>query len=321
MTTVDDRGEDEFLAVSRRALSTDGAAALRSLGWWDLLPQVDDDQLRPAVFAMFRAQGHELAGSSALAGLLAQPYLDLFDGRPGRILAAAPQHSPRRGIVSILVGDLDDQGVLVDRPGLGAAVLEREQVVMRRLELPGRLPVHEVDLGASDWKATISERVAAGPRARSYRLGRVATAMELLGLAEGAVDVAIEYATIREQFGQPIGRYQAVRHLLAWARTDCIAIQNVVGLAVRLGDPAPGELELVAKALAGRNARRACQRTLQVLGGIGFTAEHVHHHFHSRVLLLDSLLGSSSKLTHELGASARAAGGRPLPAEILLQPR
>lgn len=51
-----------------------------------------------------------------------------------------------------------------------------------------------------------------------------------------------------------------------------------------------------------RNGRRACERALQVLGGIGFTAEHDHHHFHSRIFALDALLGTSADLTHQLGS-------------------
>lgn len=67
----------------------------------------------------------------------------------------------------------------------------------------------------------------------------------------------------------------------------------------------------MVKALAGRNGRRACERALQVLGGIGFTAEHGHHHLHSRVLALDALLGTSAQLTDGLGARVRGAGTNP----------
>jgi alkylation response protein AidB-like acyl-CoA dehydrogenase len=125
--------------------------------------------------------------------------------------------------------------------------------------------------------------------------------LEMLGAAEGALARAVEHAHAREQFGQPIGKFQAVRHLLAWAMTDCAAIETAAMAAVALDAAAPPRYDAIVKALAGRNARRACERSLQALGAIGFTAEHEHHHFHSRVLALDSLLGTSSELTHELG--------------------
>ena len=80
--------------------------------------------------------------------------------------------------------------------------------------------------------------------------------------------------------------------------------------------PAYGE---ITKALAGRNGRRACERSHQVLGAIGFTAEHRHHHFHSRVLALDSLLGTSAELTRALGAGLREARTDPhIPNTLLL---
>jgi alkylation response protein AidB-like acyl-CoA dehydrogenase len=92
---------------------------------------------------------------------------------------------------------------------------------------------------------------------------------------------------------------------LAWARTDCVAVEAAVNQGVALLDDPPPRHDEVTKALAGRNGRRACERSLQVLGGIGFTAEHPHHHHHSRVLLLDALLGSSAALARGLGAWLR----------------
>ncbi len=321
MMSFTDHDED-FIAVSRQALSTgDPASALQSLDWWDLLAQLDDPLLRPAIFAVFRAQGRELAGSNALCGLLAQPYLALTTCLPGELLAASPHLSTRHGIVPIVVGEVAGQQIVVDRPGLGAAIFTAEGVSLRRVQLPGRLPISVVDVETKHWKPTISEPEAMGLRAESYRLGRVASAIEILGAAEAAVELAVDYARLREQFGKPIGTFQAVRHLLAWARTDCIAIESLAADAVRLGRAAPSDLDRIVKALAGRNGRRACERALQVFGGIGFTAEHEHHQFHSRVLALNSLLGTSAELTHDLGTEIRSAGGSNLPASMLLHQR
>jgi alkylation response protein AidB-like acyl-CoA dehydrogenase len=131
--------------------------------------------------------------------------------------------------------------------------------------------------------------------------------------------VAVEHARTREQFGRPIGTFQAVRHLLALATTDCTAVESVAALAVKLDSGAPAGYGAITKALAGRNGRRACERALQVLGAIGFTAEHSHHHFHSRVLALDSLLGTSAELSRELGSRLREGRSDPrIPATLLL---
>ena len=66
----------QLLSASSQALRrTPGNEAIHALGWWDLLGELPDPTARAAVFALFRAQGRELASSGALAGLMAHPYL------------------------------------------------------------------------------------------------------------------------------------------------------------------------------------------------------------------------------------------------------
>jgi alkylation response protein AidB-like acyl-CoA dehydrogenase len=190
-------------------------------------------------------------------------------------------------------------------------VAEPDAVVLRPVDLPGRLALHEVDVDPSRAAVTIDEACARVARGRSAFLGRVALALEIVGAAAGALALAVDHASHREQFGQPIGRFQAVRHLLAWARTDCVAIEAVARHAVTLDRAAPPRYGEVVKALAGRNGRRACERALQVLGGIGFTAEHDHHHHQARVLALDALLGPSAALISPVGAWLRSTGADP----------
>jgi len=74
----------------------------------------------------------------------------------------------------------------------------------------------------------------------------------------------------------------------------------------------PDELSfLLAKAAAGLAALTAARHCQQVLGGIGFTAEHELHRHIKRALVLDGLLGSSRELTREAGATLRAKGFAP----------
>jgi hypothetical protein len=307
-----DIAADEYLTVAARAMRTSGGVgALDSLGWWDLLAHLGETDLRTAIFAVFRAQGRELVSSPALGGLLAQPYLEAAGLEPGTVVATVPRASARGGSVLMAVGDVTDRMLLVDRPGQGATVAEPAAVVLRPVHLPGRLALHEVDVDLSRAAVTIDEPRAGVARERSAFLGRVALALEIVGAAEGALALAVDHATHREQFGQPIGRFQAVRHLLAWARTDCVAIEAVARHAVALDRAAPPRYGEVVKALAGRNGRRACERALQVLGGIGFTAEHDHHHHHARVLALDALLGTSAALIPPLGAWLRSTDADP----------
>ncbi|CAO5242385.1 acyl-CoA dehydrogenase family protein [Frankia sp. AgKG'84/4] len=189
------------------------------------------------------------------------------------------------------------------------------------VNVPGQLVVHEVATDPSGAAATIGESQAGPARARGQFLGRLAASLEILGAAERTLTLAVAHAGAREQFGQPIGTFQAVRHLLAWAQTDRVALESVATTAARLDeDSVPARHGEIVKALAGRNGRRICERSLQVLGAVGFTREHSHHHFHSRVLALDALLGTSTELTHALGAWARATREDPaVRAAVLLR--
>lgn len=315
MITGDDR-DDEFLLTATRAMAASGAGALDALGWWDLLAHVDDPDARDALFAGFRAQGRELVGSPALGVIVALPYLAAAGLDPGAAVAAIGRSTPQRGLVWDLLGDPGGRPVLFDVPGEGVHLVDADKIVPRAVEVAGGADLREVTADLSG-PSLLTRDVAERLRPRALYLGRVAAAHEILGASERAVGLALDHARVREQFGQPIGGFQAVRHLLAWAKTDCIAIDSVARRALLVLDDPPPHLDEALKALAGRNGRRACERSLQVLGGIGFTAEHDHHQHHSRVLLLDALLGTSSELTRHLGAWLRT-GGEPTFARTVL---
>jgi alkylation response protein AidB-like acyl-CoA dehydrogenase len=297
--------DDEFLASARSALrSASPNDALTTLEWPELLPYLEETEARRAVFALFRAQGRDLTTTGALGALMASPYAGV-DPSTGPVTAALVRHSPRRGPGLVVIGRPAAGVIVVDRPGEGARLVAVADNNFRPLLLPGKLELHEVELDGCPTVVSIPEEEAFAYRGRSLFLGRVALAFEMLGAAEGAIALAVEHAGSRSQFGQEIGRFQAVRHLLAWAGVDCAAVVAVAHQAVEHDRRLPSNYDLVLKALAGRNGRRACERTLQVLGAIGFTAEHDHHHFHRRILVLDSLLGSSLALAQQLARAAR----------------
>jgi hypothetical protein len=311
--------DDEFLAVAREAVrAARGDDVLTALGWRDLLDDLHDPETRAATFALFRAQGRELGTSPALGILMAEPYLTATGLTRGSVLAAAARHSRRGGWRALLVGDACCEHVVVDLPEAPALLVETADVELVPIDVPGRVVLHEVVLDGCRSARPIDERAARQARPRSWALGRTACAFEILGAAEGAVALARDHAVARAQFGHPIATFQAVRHLLAWAGTDCAAVQAVAEQAVALDDAAPSRHDEILKALAGRNGRRACERTLQVLGGIGFTAELDHHHLHSRILALDALLGSAASLARDLGTSLRTERRDPRIAETYL---
>lgn len=294
--------EDEFLASSRAAVSsTSSESVLDSLGWSELLPYLDEPEARRAIFALFRAQGRELATTPALGLLMAQAYGEL--GLPDGVSIAIARTSPLRGRSFLILGPVPAQ-VLVDQPGVGASLIATRPEHIRPIDIAGRLEAAELLVDPEQLPVTIPDRSLDSCRRRALYLGRVATAFDMLGAAEQAVALAVDYAKEREQFGRPIGTYQAVRHNLASAVLDCEAVAGLGQQIVDQGPVLPSKFDVLLKALAGRNGRRACQRSLQTLGAVGFTTEHSHHHYYGRVLGLDSLLGTSAEMTDVLAFDA-----------------
>jgi alkylation response protein AidB-like acyl-CoA dehydrogenase len=112
------------------------------------------------------------------------------------------------------------------------------------------------------------------------------------------LDLALEHARSRIQFGVPIGSFQAVRHRLAATLVAIESAEAVLDAAWADASPATAA---IAKALAGHGARTAARHCQQVLAGIGFTLEHPFHRYFRRVLVLDELFGSARALTKALG--------------------
>ncbi|MYX04876.1 acyl-CoA dehydrogenase family protein [Streptomyces sp. PgraA7] len=145
------------------------------------------------------------------------------------------------------------------------------------------------------------------------------TAAEQLGSAARTTEEAVQHAGSREQFGSPVGAFQAVKHLCAdmLARTE--PARAAVYAAAVTGDP----VEIAAaKLLADEAAVRNARDCLQIHGGMGFTWEaDVHLHLKRAWLRAASWLtgaGAEELLAADLGAAGRlprssAAPGRPVP--------
>jgi alkylation response protein AidB-like acyl-CoA dehydrogenase len=150
----------------------------------------------------------------------------------------------------------------------------------------------------------------AGDAERLRRVGTVLTAAELVGVAQGALDVACAYAKDRHQFGVPIGSFQAVKHMLAdmYVRVN-LARSATYAAAAILDDPTigdPADAASVAKLLAGEAGVANARTAVQVLGGMGFTWEMLPHYFLKRAWLLDASFGASD--THALALADMVRG-------------
>ncbi len=138
------------------------------------------------------------------------------------------------------------------------------------------------------------------------RRSLAALALEACGVARRALEYAIEYATTREQFGKPIGVYQAVSHPLADAYTRLELARSLALWAawcVAHGDDQAEIATAAAKAFAAEAAVTVCETAVQVLGGIGFTWEHELQRLYKRALGNESFAASGTRLRAEIAAT------------------
>jgi alkylation response protein AidB-like acyl-CoA dehydrogenase len=144
--------------------------------------------------------------------------------------------------------------------------------------------------------------LAAPPRApeviaRIRSRALAALALEAVGVATRALGLAVAYAKTREQFGKPIGVYQAVSHKLADVYVETELSRSLAYWAAWCIAEGSAETRLAApaaKAYAAEAAVAACERAIQVHGGMGFTWDHPLHRYYKRALWIESFEGSGA---------------------------
>jgi alkylation response protein AidB-like acyl-CoA dehydrogenase len=118
--------------------------------------------------------------------------------------------------------------------------------------------------------------------------------LEAVGIASKALELGVEHAKNREQFGRRIGVYQAVSHRLADTYVETELARSLAYWAawcVAEQDEQQDVAVAAAKAFCGDAAVAACERSIQVHGGIGFTWEHVLHSYYKRALWIQAFGG------------------------------
>ncbi len=238
------------------------------------------------------------SGQRLDAALTELGWLQMLDEMPDvtvplvfRLLGETGAHAPVLNDVVLRAAGRDGGGT-IPLPYAGGSWVEWERTDQPSTVLGDDIPIHRVVHGDS-------VPVAAGRHALGWWL--VGSGRAMLGLAR-------RHALDRTQFGRPVASFQAIRHRLA---ETLVAIEGAEStLAAAAAEPE--ELSfLLAKAAAGQAALTAARHCQQVLGGIGFTAEHQLHRHVKRVLVLDAMLGSSRALTREAGAALRTKGFAP----------
>ncbi|BBZ01572.1 acyl-CoA dehydrogenase [Mycolicibacterium chitae] len=120
-------------------------------------------------------------------------------------------------------------------------------------------------------------------------------ACDSLGLAEAMLDATVSYLGVRQQFGRPIGSFQAVKHACADMLVQISVTRQLVSAAVAAvagGDPDAGRATAMAKAYAGEMAVQVAGKAMQLHGGIGYTWEAGVHAYLKRATLNRALFGS-----------------------------
>lgn len=181
---------------------------------------------------------------------------------------------------------------LVDVPFLGPVLADDLQRRLGREVAAAGSGPPSVDLTASladvvESPAELAE-LAEEDSGRWYALALATTAADMVGAARGTHALATEYAKVREQYGAPIGSYQAVGHLLAEALALIEGSISVSRHAAWAVDALPVreaiEAARIAKIYCARAAMTVCETSIQVHGGIGNTWECLAHVYLRRVL-------------------------------------
>lgn len=129
--------------------------------------------------------------------------------------------------------------------------------------------------------------------------------MEAVGIAAKALELAVEHAQTREQFGRKIGVYQAVSHQLADTYVETELARSLAYWAawsVAEDDEQAPVAVAAAKSYCGDAAVAACERSIQVHGGMGFTWEHVLHRYYKRALWIQAFGGHARKHRAQVAA-------------------
>jgi alkylation response protein AidB-like acyl-CoA dehydrogenase len=328
---IDDVLADKFpLARFRQARGGDHdhamLPALAALGWLGL--GVEERHggagLGPVEeVLLFRALGRHLVSPGVLAGSLAIHLAltagntglagDIMAGRSRACLASSRRGGGRDGAAATLA--------LYDSREAESCVFWNASLIacVPLAQLGGTEPAHGMDRTVAVQHASLA---SAGNLARTgdaaaalRRRADLLVAAQLLGIAEAALDLAVDYAKLRHQFGQPIGAFQAIKHRCAdmKLRTKTLnALVLMAALSEQAGQSDAAVQVAAARLLASRHALDNAAAGIQIHGAMGFTAECDAHLFLLRAHLLENL-GSS--------AAEREIAMASLPLDSLDPPR
>jgi hypothetical protein len=157
-------------------------------------------------------------------------------------------------------------------------------------------PLETLDLTRPQARVTLASKgVKVGNASHARDLLHVGLAAESAGAAGRVVELVVEHLKVREQFGRPLGSFQALRHRVADLTVAVEAATSSAWYAARATDDLPVAAPL-AKAVAADAFVRVTSESIQLFGGIGFTWEHDAHLYFKRAWTTALMHGDSTSL-------------------------
>jgi alkylation response protein AidB-like acyl-CoA dehydrogenase len=183
-----------------------------------------------------------------------------------------------------------------DGPSLFAVDPAAPGVARRKLEsLDMTRKLASLKLSGTPGRLIGSKGAAAGILERTLRVAAVALAAEQVGAAQRCLEMSVEYAKLRVQFGRPIGSFQAIKHKCVDMLLEVESARSAAYYAAWAVATGSDELPVVAplaKAYCSEAFAKVAAETIQIHGGIGFTWEHDAHLYHRRAKSTEQFLGS-----------------------------
>jgi len=302
-------------------------AAVSASGWRELrVSEAGGQPLASAVEVAIVAEelGRGLADAPFLGPTLAAELRRLAGASPATAPETVALSLPMSELARSAAGDAPAGAVAVDARGaLSALVLvpTPDGPVLATVSL--RSPEVRTDLTRPAAAVDEASAVApigqpAGPLAVDdlsawTAMGLALTSADLVGTMGGAIDLTVAYAASRQQYGRPIGSFQAVQHLLADAFVLMEGSRSIARHAAWAVDALPTDEALAAaagaKAYCARAARTVCETSIQVHGGMGNTWECLAHVFLRRALLSSEILGGAGASLERVLAHHGIGGG------------
>jgi alkylation response protein AidB-like acyl-CoA dehydrogenase len=189
-----------------------------------------------------------------------------------------------------------------DAPGLSRRALPTMDQTRRQARLEfDAVPARLLGGPGDGWPAV----------SRMLQVAAVGLAAEQVGGAQRTLEMAVEYAKLREQFGRPIGSFQAIKHKCASMLAEVESMKSAAYYGLWAVASASGELPVVAsiaKVCCSDGYTKVTSENIQIHGGIGFTWEHPAHLYFKRARSSRVLLGGPDYHRHLI---ARLAGLMP----------